>query len=144
MKELSIIIYIYIIMNNIDFQKCINLKYRDIIGVIIYSSFFDNSISILLKSSINCFGVLYILHDIEEKFIFPDIFGMKIFSSVSYSFFPNINFIEFNSDLIEELIKSLGDFSVLQEVIFLLVSFKGTIDLICKISFELDLNVNFS
>ena len=42
----------------------------------------------------------------EEKFIFPDIFSIKIFSSGSYSFFPNIDFIIVNSDFIEEIIKS--------------------------------------
>ena len=42
-------------------------------------------------------------HDIEEKFIFPDIFSIKIFSSGSYSFLPNIDFIVVNSDFIDDI-----------------------------------------
>ena len=102
LSSIASIVYLYI-----------SLKYRGIAGVIIYSSFFDNAISTLSKSSINYLGVLYILHDIEEieKFIFP-----------------NICFIVVNSDFIEDIIKSFGDFSALREVIFLSKSFMGNID----------------
>ena len=76
------------------------------VSVIIFLSLFDISFLICSNKSFISFGVVYISQDIWEKFIFPVIFSINIFSSKSFSSTPNTLFPVVISYVIVFIMKS--------------------------------------